>query len=65
VSEKLNKRILEKLEEFDCHRTIKQLLRDMLYFELEIFGEGYPQYSKRYDSAIEKFAKLRARDETP
>lgn len=65
MSEKLNKRIIEKLEKSDCTKTIKQFLLEVLYFELEIFEEGYPRYTQRYDSTIDKFAKIHAKDETP
>ena len=65
MSEKLNIKIVEKLEKSEFNKTTKQFLLEMLYFELEIFEEGYPRYSKQYDLAIDKFAKIRAEDEEP
>lgn len=57
VSERLNPRILEKLEESECEDILKNFIKTMLYFELENLELGRPAYKKYYDSRIEKSAQ--------
>ncbi|MHA1409657.1 MAG: hypothetical protein ACTSQY_05040 [Candidatus Odinarchaeia archaeon] len=57
MSEQLNSRILEKLEEYQCDDIIKKFLKEMLFFELQNLEFAKPPYTKHYDDRIEKAAK--------
>ena len=57
VSEKLNRRIIDKIRSAPCDKAIKELLLELLYFELENIEEAYPHYTKFYDYHINRFAK--------
>ncbi|MHA1875589.1 MAG: hypothetical protein ACTSUC_03990 [Promethearchaeota archaeon] len=57
MSETLNKRILAKLDQSECHEIVREFLRDLLFFELQNLEYAKPAYSKYYDSRIESAAK--------
>jgi len=56
MSETINRRILEKIEEMECSREIKQFLKEILLIELRIFEGGSIRYSDEYSKAIKKYA---------
>jgi len=58
MSLSLNRRIIEKIDEVEGTEVVKQFLKELLYFELQIIEEGLPRYKKRYDVLIEKYTKI-------
>lgn len=58
MSLSLNRRIIEKVDEVEVTEAVKQFLKELLYFELQIIEEGSPRYKKRYDVLIEKYTKI-------
>ena len=62
MSEKLNKRIIEKLEREDIEEDIRKFLKEMLIFELEQFSISKTRYSKEYQKIISRYATKIVRD---
>jgi len=56
MSEKLNKRIIEKLEKKEIDDDIRKFLKEMLIFELEQFGASKSHYTKGYQKVIQRYA---------
>jgi len=52
---RVNKRILDKINESDYNRNIKDFLKSILIIELERLVKGALQYGKEYDRCIMKF----------
>lgn len=53
----VNRRILNKIEESEIQKEVKDFLKKILFIELENFESGYSRYSKRYEIEIMKYAK--------
>jgi len=56
MSEKLNRRIIDKLEKDDIEEDIQKFLKEMLIFELEQFDASKSHYSKNYDKIISRYS---------
>jgi len=56
MSEKLNKRIIEKLENKDLDEDIRKFLKEMLIFELEQFDVSKSHYTKHYQKIISRYS---------
>lgn len=59
----LNKRIIERLDEYECSEIVKQFLRESLYFELTVIEEARPPFKKQYDRLIDKHVKKYSEDD--
>ena len=56
MSEKLNKRIITKLEREDVDKDIQKFLKEMLIFELEQFDASKSHYSKNYQKIVTRYS---------
>lgn len=56
MSEKLNKRIIEKLQKKEIDEDIRKFLKEMLIFELEQFDASKSRYTKDYQKIISRYA---------
>lgn len=50
----INKRILDEIEALKADKDIKQFLREILLFELDIIDQGRPTFKDKYVEIIEK-----------
>jgi hypothetical protein len=53
----INEKIIEKIDKNKCNKEIKDLLKNLLSFELENFDQGRWRYTEKYTFAIMKFLK--------
>ena len=52
---KVNKRIIDKINESQYDKNIKDFLRSILFIELERLVKGTLTYGREYDRSILKF----------
>jgi hypothetical protein len=56
---RVNRKILEAIEESHFAQDMKDFLRTLLMVELRNVGDKRPRYSEDYDRAIRKFVGIR------
>ena len=49
---KINTRILEKIDDLDESEEFKTILKDSLFFEKDSFNLGETEYTKKYDEFV-------------
>jgi hypothetical protein len=49
---KINTRILEKIDDLDESEEFKTILKDSLFFEKDSFNLGETEYTKKYDGFV-------------
>ena len=55
MSERVNRRILDKIEESEFSKEVKNFLKEILGFELKKLDTGERKYTKHYDRIIRKY----------
>jgi len=56
MSNNINKKIVDKINESDEESSIKEFLIKLLVFELDNAGEARWRFSEKYDSAIKFYS---------
>jgi len=59
MSESINQRIIDKIDESAFDEWIKGFLRTVLLNELANFEEGKPRFSDEYDRTIDQYLEER------
>lgn len=54
---KLNKRILDTINESDYDQTMKDFLKELLMIELRNFEDKYPRYTKDYEQILTRYIR--------
>jgi hypothetical protein len=49
---KINSRILDKIDNLDESEEFKTILKDSLFFEKDSFSLGETEYTKKYDGFV-------------
>jgi len=55
MSESINRRIIDKINDSKYDKNIKDFLKSLLLIELTHLHEGIVRYSKEYDRSILRF----------
>jgi len=50
----INKRILKEIDNLDTKDEIKEFLKEILSFELDILDKGSPKFTETYDEIFDK-----------
>ena len=50
----INERILREIDQLDTHEDVKEFLKEILSFELDIIDKGSPRFTETYNEIFNK-----------
>jgi hypothetical protein len=50
----INKRIVNEIDKLEAKKEVKEFLKEILSFELDIIDKGSPRFSERYEELFNK-----------
>ena len=59
----INERILREIDQLDTHKDVKEFLKEILSFELDVVDEGRPRFTEQYNEIFNKVFSEKGKNE--